>query len=65
MKVTKVCGNKDCAMSTFIDEETLTFGRGELHSHGDWEIPCNQCARAWKEAHPNDKVMIVKEEESE
>jgi hypothetical protein len=43
------CGNKDCRVSTFIDQETLTFGSGDLDANGLWELPCKICEEAYKE----------------
>lgn len=51
------CNNPECSVSTFIDEETLTFGSGELFSHGDWEKPCKICALAYLQKHPQAKVL--------
>jgi hypothetical protein len=42
----KPCGNEECCCSTFIDDITITYGRGELDTNGLWEIPCYICARA-------------------
>lgn len=50
------CGNKDCSVSTSIDEETLTFGRGNLDDYGFWEHPCRKCAKLYEKKHPGSKV---------
>lgn len=42
-----VCGDKDCRVSMFIDEETLTFGKGQLGGMGDWEHECEICTTAY------------------
>jgi hypothetical protein len=41
----RLCGNKDCAVSTTV-LDCLSFGSGELDSNGFWEVPCAKCARA-------------------
>jgi hypothetical protein len=48
------CSDPDCGVSTAIDDETLTFGSGELDDFGFWERPCSKCARAWEAAHPGE-----------
>lgn len=58
VKNTPACGNKDCKISMFIDEESLTFGTGVLDAIGTWEKPCNTCARDWQKHHPDQKVLI-------
>ena len=37
------CDNDKCACSSGI-HGGMTFGNGELDSHGFWEFPCRQCA---------------------
>lgn len=58
-KKNKPCGHPDCAVSTSIDDVTLTFGRGELHETGFWEIPCLPCAEAFKKNSPDRPVWPV------
>ena len=48
----KACGHPDCGVSTAIDDETLTHGRGDLDKYGFWEIPCPPCARAAEKRSP-------------
>ena len=43
------CGHADCSVALFIDQETLTFGRGVLDSWGCWSEPCATCARAFEQ----------------
>lgn len=50
------CGNVECGISTAIDEETLTFGSGDLDDHGFFEHPCLICANEYKSKHPDAKV---------
>jgi hypothetical protein len=47
------CGNPECGVSTGI-HDGLTFGCGDLDMNGFWQIPCQTCARAWEQAHPED-----------
>jgi len=54
--MTKPCGYDDCAVSTAIDETTLTFGRGKLDDFGFWEILCLICAAEHKREYPKDLV---------
>jgi len=42
---TRPCGHDDCSCSTLIDEQTITYGRGELSDFGTWSIPCRVCAQ--------------------
>jgi hypothetical protein len=49
------CGHSDCSVSSGIFG-SLTFGRGELDEHGLWEIPCDLCARAHEQAHPEEEA---------
>lgn len=46
------CGHADCGVAVFIDQDTLTFGRGELDSWGCWSVPCAACARAFEQRYP-------------
>lgn len=56
----QACGRADCSASTSIDDETTTFGRGNLDEFGFWEFPCIVCAQAFKKAHPEYKVWPVR-----
>jgi hypothetical protein len=47
-----VKGHEDCGVSTFIDDETLTFGHGQLDHNGSWEHPCLECALAFLKHNP-------------
>lgn len=58
---TKVCGHRDCGISTGYVSEELTFGRGQLDDYGYWEIPCAACARAWERAHPGKECWPFKD----
>jgi len=51
------CNNPKCGVSTFIDEETLTFGSGHLDEYGVWEHGCKDCAEDYLESHPGAWVM--------
>ena len=42
-----------CNVSTGIHGE-LTFGTGKLDDYGYWEFPCDECARKWEMAYPED-----------
>lgn len=42
-----ICGDEQCRVSMFIDEETLTFGKGVLSSVGDFEHECLICTAAY------------------
>lgn len=55
------CGRPDCAVSTSIDDVTLTFGGGDLDQFGYWEIPCAICAEAYQKDHPNQPVWPRKD----
>jgi len=60
------CGNPKCHVSSFIDEETLTFGSGKLDEHGCWEYPCVICAayiqeHPWKKVWPKVRLEVVGE----
>ena len=55
------CGNEECGVSTFMDDQTLTFGSGELDDYGLWEKPCLVCARTYQSKQPNAKVWPSKE----
>ena len=37
------CDDPQCKTSTFIDEETVTCGKGKLDDMGIWEFPCKLC----------------------
>jgi hypothetical protein len=60
-KKEKACGNPDCGASTSIDDETLTFGSGNLSSMGFWQFPCVECAEDFKKAKPQYKVWPVRD----
>lgn len=47
------CGQPECGTSTGICGK-LTFGTGILDDYGYWSQPCDVCARAWEEEHPED-----------
>ena len=64
MKKKRPCGNDDCSVSTFIDDFTLTFGRGELDEHGCWSIPCEVCAAQYLKNDPGAVVMPAPEKRS-
>lgn len=49
-------GHLKCKSSISIDEETLTFGTGELDDYGFWEFPCQECADFHKKKYPDDLV---------
>jgi len=57
------CGNHLCSCSTSIDDETLTFGSGELDDHGFWERPCLPCANDYLTRHPGAPVWPNDREE--
>jgi len=59
-KPKQACGRADCSASTSIDDETVTFGRGDL-KYGFWDFPCLPCAEAFKKAHPEYKVWPVRD----
>ena len=50
------CGQENCFMSTSIDEVTLTFGSHGPDDHGYFDMPCYECATAWKRKYPTDQV---------
>jgi len=52
-----------CGASTSIDDETITFGWGELDGCGFWEHPCVECAEAFKKRNPTYKVWPTRDEE--
>lgn len=60
LKSRRACGTPDCGVSTAIDDETLTFGRGNLDEWGYWEFPCAACAAAYQEKDPKRPVWPVK-----
>lgn len=47
------CGHEDCGVSSGTMSEELTFGRGNLHSSGYWEIACRPCAEEFEREHPD------------
>jgi hypothetical protein len=49
----RACGNHLCSCSTSIDDETLTFGSGELDEYGFWEHPCLLCGNDYRTRHPD------------
>lgn len=57
----RACNRADCGTSTSIDDETLTFGGGDLDEFGFWEFPCAPCAEAFQKANPKYKVWPVKD----
>lgn len=55
------CGRHDCAVSTSIDDVTLTFGGGDLDEYGYWQFPCAICAEAYQKDHPDQPVWPRKD----
>lgn len=60
LKANIPCGMLDCSVSTAIDDETLTFGRGELDNNGYWQYPCAACAEAYHKKDGKRPVWPVK-----
>ena len=52
LEINQKCNHHDCSVSTAIDEETYTFGRGDLDPYGFWETPCVACARFFLARNP-------------
>ena len=48
--MSKLCGNPECAASSF--EDIPTFGSGEMDQYGFFEKPCWICARKFEELEP-------------
>lgn len=53
------CGRSNCGRTTFMDDETQSFGYGKLHWSGLWEHGCEICAKLWALEHPGAKVMHI------
>jgi hypothetical protein len=51
MRIKNGCTDPKCCSSSGICG-AVTFGSGTLDEFGYWEVPCDQCARAWEKAHP-------------
>jgi hypothetical protein len=62
-KTARPCGHAECSVSTSIDDVTLTFGRGELHESGYWEIPCLPCAQQYLKNDPGAVVWPSSEKD--
>lgn len=60
-RVAKPYPHNRCGASTAYDDETITFGYGELSDYGYWEHPCIECAEAFKKNHPETPVWPSRE----
>jgi len=49
--VKKDADHSKCLASSCMSE-AVSFGRGELDTHGFWEFGCYHCARAWEQNQP-------------
>ena len=48
------CNNNKCGTSS-IGPDSFGFGAGRLNTNGFYEFPCDACARAFEEKHPEYK----------